>query len=278
MYHTRKRSFSQQEIEFIKKITKTDPPKTTQTKKPKIEKNSEDKPPLSITFIGNLDQPFSLNDPVNKQYLRAKIINSAPQWNLHIQFVHITIDNADDIKQAKKTIKLLAEIQKTTKIGVLVILPGADTNVTFYSEYLTELYLKITPLVSVGVQTLINVDLAASTEDVVKTYQAYMLLLYQMFMEKIPRINVINLMQPAEYRPKTKVNSFLDRMAGRIKQLIPDITSFKTALKESEAKAANGVIDYGNAEQQQAFKNLSKPIQANGATFLRSNSMSASNK
>ena len=85
-------------------------------------------------------------------------------------------------------------------------------------------------------------------------------------------------MQPAEYRPKTKVNSYLDRMAGRIKPLIPDITSYKTALKVDEAKAANGVIDFGNAEQQQAFKNLNKPTQANGATFLRSNSRSATNK
>ena len=36
--------------------------------------------------------------------------------------------------------------------------------------------------------------------------------------------------------------------------------------------ALTGVIDYGNAEQQQAFKNLAKPLQANGATYLRSTS------
>ena len=57
--HSRKRSFSQAEISFIKKITNTtEKPKNTQIhqKKPKTEQNSDEKPPLSITFIGNLDQ------------------------------------------------------------------------------------------------------------------------------------------------------------------------------------------------------------------------------
>ena len=36
--------------------------------------------------------------------------------------------------------------------------------------------------------------------------QAYMLSLYSMFMTKCPRANIINLMQPAEYRPKTKTS------------------------------------------------------------------------
>ena len=90
-------------------------------------------------------------------------------------------------------------------------------------------------------------------------YQAS--LLYQMFMEKIPRVNVVNLMNPAEYRPKTKVNSFLDRISGRIRALIPDVNSYKTVVKQKETAALTGVIDFGNAEQQQAFKNLAKPLQ-----------------
>ena len=56
-------------------------------------------------------------------------------------------------------------------------------------------------------------------------------------------------MQPAEYRPKTKTTSVFDRMAGRIKPLIPDVNSYKTVVKEKAAQAANGVIDFGNAEQ-----------------------------
>ena len=127
-------------------------------------------------------------------------------------------------------------------------------------------------MVCFGFQTLLDIDLSAEDDESVKTYQASMLALYQMFMEQIPRVNVVNLMQPAEFRPKTKVNSFLDRISGRIRALIPDVNSYKTLIKQKETTALTGVIDFGNAEQQQAFKNLAKPLQANGATFLRSTS------
>ena len=63
-------------------------------------------------------------------------------------------------------------------------------------------------------------------------------------------------------------------MAGRIKPLIPDVKSYKTVVNEQAAQAANGVIDFGNAEQQQAFKNLGPKTQASTALYLRSASQS----
>ena len=279
MYQTRKRSFSQQEIKFIKKITGTnDKPKTTQNnqpKKQKTEQNSDEKPPLSLTFIGNLDQPFQLNDPKNKQYLRAKLAHAAPNWNIHVQFIHLVINTDADLKTATKTIKALGDIEKSTPIGVLSFFPGEDTVVSVFSELISEVLKKVTPIVTVGSLTLYDKDLSVCTDAEVQTYQAYMLSLYTMFLSKCPRVNIINLMQPAEYRPKTKVNSFLDRIAGRIKPLIPDVNSYKTVVKEKEAQAANGVIDFGNAEQQQAFKNLSNnKTQATVPMYLRGNSQS----
>lgn len=275
--HSRKRSFSQAEISFIKKITNTtEKPKNTQIhqKKPKTEQNSDEKPPLSITFIGNLDQPFQLNDPKNKQYLRTKLEHAAPQWTIYVQFIHLVINNNQDLKTAQKTIKALPDIEKNTPIGVLVFLPGEDTVVAAFSEFIVEVLKKVTPITTVGTLTLVDTDLYSKSDDDVNTYQAYMLSLYSMFMMKCPRANIINLMQPAEYRPKTKTSSFLDRMAGRIKPLIPDAKSYKTVVNEKAAKAANGVIDFGNAEQQQAFKNLGAKTQASTATYLRSQSQS----
>ena len=277
MYHSRKRTFSQAEISFIKKITKTtDKPKTDQNnqKKPKTEQNSGEKPPLSLTFIGNLDQPFQLNDPKNKQYLRAKLEHAAPQWNIHVQFIHLIIATNQDLKTAQKTIKALADIEKNTPIGALIFLPGEDTQFAVFSELITEVLKKITPIVTIGALTLVDEDLSSKTDAEVVTYQAYMLGLYTMFLQKCPRVNIINLMQPGEFRPKTKTTSFLDRMAGRIKPLIPDVKSYKTVVKEQAAQAANGVIDFGNAEQQQAFKNLGPKTQANTALYLRSSSQS----
>jgi hypothetical protein len=277
LYHSRKRTFSQAEISFIKKITKTtDKPKTDQNnqKKPKTEQNSGEKPPLSLTFIGNLDQPFQLNDPKNKQYLRAKLEHAAPQWNIHVQFIHLIIATNQDLKTAQKTIKALADIEKNTPIGALIFLPGEDTQFAVFSELITEVLKKITPIVTIGALTLVDEDLSSKTDAEVVTYQAYMLGLYTMFLQKCPRVNIINLMQPGEFRPKTKTTSFLDRMAGRIKPLIPDIKSYKTVVKEQAAQAANGVIDFGNAEQQQAFKNLGPKTQANTALYLRSSSQS----
>ena len=277
MYHSRKRTFSQAEISFIKKITKTtDKPKTDQNnqKKPKTEQNSGEKPPLSLTFIGNLDQPFQLNDPKNKQYLRAKLEHAAPQWNIHVQFIHLIIATNQDLKTAQKTIKALADIEKNTPIGALIFLPGEDTQFAVFSELITEVLKKITPIVTIGALTLVDEDLSSKTDAEVSTYQAYMLGLYTMFLQKCPRVNIINLMQPGEFRPKTKTTSFLDRMAGRIKPLIPDVKSYKTVVKEQAAQAANGVIDFGNAEQQQAFKNLGPKTQANTALYLRSSSQS----
>ena len=275
MYQSRKRTFSQSEIAFIKKIAiTTDKPKPNNQKKPKTEQDSGEKPPLSLTFIGNLDQPFQLNDPKNKQHLRAKLEHAAPQWNIHVQFIHLVINNNEDLKTAQKTIKALPNIEKNTPIGALIFLPGADTVVPVFSEFITEVFKKVSPIVTVGALTLIDADLSSKTEDEVNTFQAYMLSLYTMFLTKCPRVNIINLMQPAEYRPKTKATSFLDRMAGRIKPLIPDVKSYKTVVQEKTAQAANGVIDYGNAEQQQAFKNLASKTQASTALYLRSASQS----
>ena len=277
MYHSRKRSFSQAEITFIKKITKTpDKPKTDQNnqKKPKTEQNSGEKPPLSLTFIGNLDQPFQLNDPKNKQYLRTKLEHAAPQWNIHVQFIHLIIATNQDLKTAQKTIKALADIEKNTPIGALIFLPGEDTQFAVFSELITEVLKKITPIVTIGALTLVDEDLSSKTDAEVSTYQAYMLGLYTMFLQKCLRVNIINLMQPGEFRPKTKTTSFLDRMAGRIKPLIPDVKSYKTVVQEQAAQAANGVIDFGNAEQQQAFKNLGPKTQASTALYLRSASQS----
>ena len=78
--YTKKRTFSQSEISFIKNITKSDKPKQQPptSKKPKIDENTEDKPPVSFIFIGNLTQPFELTDAKNKQYLRAKLASAAP--------------------------------------------------------------------------------------------------------------------------------------------------------------------------------------------------------
>ena len=274
MYHTKKRTFSQSEITFIKKITNSDKPKQQPptSKKQKIDEEPEDKPPVSFIFIGNLNQPFELTDAKNKQYLRAKLSSAAPQWDVHVLFVHLELVTNDDLKLAKKTLTELVKVQKSTPIGILAFLPGSDTNLPTFSEYISETLKKLDPMVCVGIQTLLDVDLSAKDDETVKTYQASMLALYQMFMEKIPRVNVVNLMNPAEYRPKTKVNSFLDRISGRIRALIPDVNSYKTLVKQKETSASTGVIDFGNAEQQQAFKNLAKPLQANGATFLRSTS------
>ena len=201
--HSRKRSFSQAEISFIKKITNTtEKPKNTQNhqKKPKTEQNSDEKPPLSITFIGNLDQPFQLNDPKNKQYLRTKLEHAAPQWTIYVQFIHLVINNNQDLKTAQKTIKALPDIEKNTPIGVLVFLPGEDTVVAVFSEFIVEVLKKVTPITTVGTLTLIDTDLYSKSDDDVNTYQSYMLSLYSMFMTKCPRANIINLMQPAEYR------------------------------------------------------------------------------
>ena len=143
-----------------------------------------------------------------------------------------------------------------------------------FSELITEVLKKITPIVTIGALTLVDEDLSSKTDDEVNTFQAYMLGLHTMFLQKCPRVNIINLMQPAEYRPKTKTTSFLDRMAGRIKPLIPDVKSYKTVVNEQAAQAANGVIDFGNAEQQQAFKNLGPKTQASTALYLRSASQS----
>ena len=274
LYQSRKRSFSQADINFIKKIANTtDKPKPSD-KKPKIEQNSGEKPPLSLTFIGNLDQPFQLNDPKNKQYLRKKLEHAAPQWSIHVQFIHLIIATNQDLKTAQKTIKALPDIEKNTPIGALVFLPGADTVVSVFSELITEVLKKVTPIVTVGTLTLIDEDLSSKSDEEVVSFQAYMLSLHTMFLQKCPRVNIINLMQPAEFRPKTKTTSFLDRMAGRIKPLIPDVNSYKTVVKEKAAQAANGVIDFGNAEQQQAFKNLGAKTQASTALYLRSASQS----
>ena len=72
-------------------------PKNTQNhqKKPKTEQNSDEKPPLSITFIGNLDQPFQLNDTKNKQYLRTKLEQAAPQCRVGGPQWRIMVNNGE---------------------------------------------------------------------------------------------------------------------------------------------------------------------------------------
>ena len=91
--------------------------------------SSDEKPPLSITFIGN-------------QYLRAKLEQAAPQWPIYVQFIHLVINNNQDLKTAQKTIKALPDIEKNTPIGVLVFSPGEDTVVVaFTTTTTTTIYL-----------------------------------------------------------------------------------------------------------------------------------------
>ena len=181
-----------------------------------------------------------------------------PQWNLLVVFTHLKIDNDEDCKTATALIPKIAEIQKTMIIGTLVILPGTATNTSIYNQFLVELIKQVDPLTTVGVMTTCNDDLWQQTAEEVTRYQAYKLNLYTMFMASCPRVNVISLNQPAEYKPKTEPKVFIDRLAGRIRPLVPSVKDIKTVTRIAETDASNGVLDFGNAEDQQLYKNLKK--------------------
>ena len=75
-----------------------------------------------------------------------------------------------------------------------------------------------------------------------------------------PRISVINLTQPAEFRPKGTVQSFIDRLSGIIRPLIPSSKDIKTAMNQATTAAATGHLDFGSADDVQTFLNVKKLV------------------
>ena len=257
---------------------KAPPVNKPQEKKQKIETQyNDEKPDLAIIFAGTLDQAFELNNAANKKILRDKLKSFFPQWNLLVVFTHVKITNDEEVRTATALIPKIAEIQKTMIIGTLVILPGSDTDTSIFNQFLVELMKQVNPLTTIGVMTTCTDDLWQQTTEEITKYQAYKLNLYTMFMATCPRVNVISLSQPAEFKPKTPPKVFIDRLAGRIRPLVPSTKDLKTVTKIAETEAVNGVLDFGTAEDQQMYKNLkkkskTKTVPAGTAMTLRQNS------
>lgn len=231
-------------------------------KKPKVEiVHDENKANVAIVFLGDLDQAFQLNDANNKKTLRDSIKKSCPTWNVHvcITHLHMTVGGMD-LETAKNTIPKIADIQKTMPIVALVLLPGVATNPAAYNPFLIELLNQTNPMVTIGVMTSMVDDLWQKTDAEVTAYHTYMTNLYTIFMQSCPRISVINLTQPAEFRPKATVQSFIDRLSGRIRPLIPSSKDIKTAMNQATTAAATGHLDFGSAEDVQTFLNVKKLV------------------
>ena len=235
---------------------------TTTAKKPKVEiTHDENKADVAVVFLGDLDQAFELNDAKNKKSLRDSIKKSCPSWNVHVCITHLHINiGGIDFDTAKATIPKLADIQKTMPIVALVLLPGPETNPATYQPFLIELLNQTQPMVTIGLMTTCVEDLWQKTAAEITSYHTYMTNLYTTFMASCPRISVINLTQPAEFRPKATVQSFVDRLSGRVRPLIPSSKDIKTAMNQATTAAATGNLDFGTAEDVQQFNNIKKIV------------------
>ena len=235
-------------------------PKTV-AKKAKVEISfDENKTNVAIVFLGDLDQAFKLNEETNKKSLRDTIKKSCPTWNVHVCVVHVHVNMETDFETAKTVIPKLADIQKTMPIVAMVFLPGESTNSAAYKPFLIELLNQTQPMVTIGVMTTLVEDLWQKDAAAITEYHTYMTNLYTVFMQSCPRISIINLMQPAEYRPKTTSQSILDRLTGRVRPLIPSSKDIKTAINQAATAAATGNLDFGTAEDVQNFNNIKKNV------------------
>ena len=237
------------------------------TKKSKPEKKAkldisfdENKTDVAVVFIGDMAQAFELTVEKNKKSLRDSIKKSCSTWNTHVCFIHQDLKIQADCEPAKLVIPKISDIQKTMPIVTMVFLPSYETNIAAYTAFLTELLTQVQPMVTIGSMPTLIDDLWQKDATALTTYHTMMTNIYTVFMTTCPRISVINLSQPAEFRPKVSVQSFIDRLSGRIRPLIPTSKDIKTAINQAATAAAKGNLDFGTADDVQKFNNIKKAI------------------
>merc|ERR1711941_104318 len=100
-------------------------------------------------------------------------------------------------------------------------MPGSETNTTYYTPYIIKLLQETSSIVTIGVLPTYLKDLWQEKEEEVTKYHELMKTFFNIFMTNCPKISVITLMQPAEFKPKTTTETLIDRLVGRIRPLIP---------------------------------------------------------